>query len=194
MIILMSNSEINKRSAERIVNYYNVSNDFCFYPTDLLKLNHSKEPLFVIDLDANNNFQKYIVAVPFAIRLSVRAIASQVSDIYLLVSDVNIKSRLPSFAYHLAKNLNEKSEQPISVHIPTVLDHDVTLVVPPAKLEQWKIYGMSEQHLPENVADYNFAAWQKVKNKTLLWEGDDILQWLNDPQKTYTGIAYSWKE
>lgn len=194
MIILMSESEINKRCAEMIAKKYHISKDICHYPYELDKLTKSEEPLFIIDLDANSRFQTYMVAVPFAVRLCVREIATHLNDIYLLVSDINLDNRLSTFAYHLAKSLNEQTSQDIAVHVPAVLDHHATLVVPPLDSEQWRIYGIDDEHMPDNIENLTLDAWQKVKHKTLLWEGYDIQKWLDDPQKTYTGIAYSWPE
>lgn len=195
MIILMNESKLNKQCADIITQFYGIADqNILYYPLNFFSKSKQaqSEPLFIIDMDANGYFQENNAPDLLAMRLNVMEISNDINDIYLLVSDVNVNKKLPTFANRFAKALSQLEERTIEVHIPTSLNYDVTFVDPLHHLGKWQVYGIYKEELSNNSEKICLDTLQKLKNKMLLWEGDDILQFLNDPQKTYSGVSYVW--
>lgn len=189
MIIIMSDSEINQRSAESLSNNYDLVNHIYRYPFDEFFTVNRNEPIVVIDLDADSRFQNTVVPELFATRMIARKIFDESSDLYLLVSDITLDKSLQVFANKLTKDILKKTQRKVVIHIPTDFSHFGTLVVPPESGKHWKIYGLKSEDLL--VPNLSLNVLTQAKNKTLVWEGDDILQWLNLPEKLYTS-DFTW--
>lgn len=197
MIIIMNESRFNKHCAEIIAHYYGIaSQNILVYPLHFFsKTEHpQKEPLFILDLDTDGHFQENKIPHLFAMELNMREVMNNVDDIYLLVSDVNVNKRLSVFANRFAKELTQLEDRRIRVHILTSLNYDMTFVVAPDSERKWQLYGIYEEDFLSNNLNLNLDTLHNFKNKNLVWEGEDILQCLNDPQNTYYGVSYAWSK
>ncbi|MHB1949429.1 MAG: hypothetical protein ACYCQI_15105 [Gammaproteobacteria bacterium] len=191
MLIIMRDSKINQRSAEIIAKKYGLDTHIYRYPFDEFFTGNRNEPIVVIDLDADGHFQHTFVPEFFATRMSVRNMFDEINDIYLLVSNITLDKSLKVFATKLSNDILKKTQKKITIHIPVDFHHFGILVVPPENDEHWKVYGLNSNDL--RVSNLSLDVLAQTKNKTLIWEGDDILQWLDLPEMLYAA-NHSWSD
>lgn len=175
MLILMNKSDNNQKSAECIQTYHADAED--------------SSKCFVIDIE-QKFFKKNITPDQFATQLLNLKLPASIQDIYLLTSEIEKDHFLSVFAHHLSQVFSKNHHRKINVHIPTYLSKEMTLIVPPEGKNSWKIYGINRSDLPQS--DPSFNTILEAPNKQLIWEGNNIFEWMNDPQQTYNGIAYVW--
>ncbi len=174
MLILMNKNENNQKAAEYLQKIHADADD---------------KRYFVIDIE-QHFFKKNITPEEYAANLIESGLPDSIQDIYLLTSEITQDHFMAVFAHHLARCFAEFHHRTINIHIPSYLSCEITLIVPPIE-NQWKIYGINRSDLTH--AELSFATIFAEKNKNLIWEGSDLLEWMNDPQQTYSCKTYVWE-
>lgn len=164
MLILMDKTPINKLAAQYLLtNQLDSEND---------------TSCFIVDIE-QKFFKKNITPEQYAADLMKSGLPDFIKDIYLFTSEIEPNHFMAVFAHHLARCFAEFHGRKINVHISSYLSSEITHIIPPENNNgSWKIYGMSRENL---------------QSKKLIWEGKNILEWMNDPQQTYSGRAYAWE-
>lgn len=176
MLILMNQNTNNQRSAEFLQSNHLGSDD--------------QSHCFVIDIE-QQFFKKNITPEQFVTQLLESGLPDSIQDIYLLTSEIEQNHFLAVFAHYLSRIFAEHHRRMINVHVPTYLSCEMTLIVPSAENNHWKIYGINRSEVEQNDLSYeNILA---AKNKKMIWEGNNLLDWMNDPQQTYNGRTYTWE-
>lgn len=145
---------------------------------------------FVIDIE-QQFFRKNITPEQYAAELIKSILPHSIHDLYLLTSEIEQNHFMAVFAHQLSQALLELHHRKINVHIPTYLSCEMTLIVPAKENDPWKIYGINHSNL--NQTDLSYEKILAEKDKEIIWEGNDILEWMNNPQQTYNGSAYVWE-
>lgn len=177
MIILLKDNEINNLAAQalnKIAKHTGMSHTKYTYPFNPFKqftLSKNNQ-CFIIDIGENNLFQSLLNPEQFGIELINAKFPKTITDIYLVASEDTSHNSLIKFAHHLAKFLSKKAETEIFVHTVSEINYIQTNVS--IALGGWTICGMRDG------------------KKELLWEGQDILQWLSHPQRTFTGKNFKF--
>jgi len=201
MIIQMMETDLNRRAAEAM-QQGKAKQGIQYYPQiDLSDVRD--EELTIIDLEADGEFQKKLSPERFAAFLVKKRLGSTVKKINLIVSDVYpFESALFTFAAecHQALLALEKN---ISVCVVSDLNQALTLVCPPDHLnKKWQVFGVSSANYMADIAGkklsttteskevkskeaLNHAFYKGYQKKTLLWEGADLLDWLNKAERTF---------
>lgn len=145
-------------------------------------LSAAQEKLFILDLDAKDRFWRDIKPGAFANTLLNNGLPKTVRTLYFITSDVNKTHNLREFSRELIQVLQNENYQ-LSAYVPTDFNNDLTLLVAPGikNNNSWQVFGINDR--PKNV---NFSSLCKIKQKKLLWEGEDILEWLEKNEKKVT--------
>lgn len=168
MIIKLSESFLNKQCADLLVS-----------DSEAQSLNSS----YILDMD--NQFSLVTESSPkkFADYLIESGLSPDITNIYLIMQDINVNESLVVFAHNLASSFNQYYHRKVMVHTPSQLGYDFTLVVPPSKYGEWEVYGIKASSTTKQM---------DFQPKELIWHGADIIHYMNDSQHTYDGIAYVW--
>lgn len=174
MLILKENNEINQQTA-----HYLQANH----------LDSDTTKYFIVDIE-QHYFKKNITPEKFVAQLIQSKLPDSIQDIYLLTSEIEADHFLAIFSHHVSRIFSEKYKRKITVHVPTYLSCDMTLIVPDKEKNSWKVYGINRSDLTAD--EKSFDKLLLTKNKKSVWEGQDLLEWMNDPQHAYQGISYAW--
>ncbi|PWY54647.1 hypothetical protein DGG96_15940 [Legionella qingyii] len=175
MIVLMSNSKENRTAAtnlQQLTHFDVVTLD------QLTDLNKAKEPLLLVDVDANDKFLRYLEPVSFAKALLKQQLSAQIQSVVFLISDNNKHKNLFEFARPFLACLEQAFNHPVIAYIPSDLNYYATvLVAPEEQNSNWQVYGIDIEDFPKG-ASLNLELFQGIKGKHLLWEGPNILEWI----------------
>lgn len=154
------------------------------------KMNNLKDnQCFVIDIDASCGFSEF-TADFFARQLMQCHLPSTVKDIYMIVSDMKSHHAIMTFAQGLSIAFARDYQKKINIHVVSSLNFDVTLIVPSEKNNKWVVYGFDDtENSFESYDDANV-----IQNKKILFEGENILDWMDNNQRILNGINYVWSE
>lgn len=195
MILLMSDVEQNKKGGKQLIEQYSMKKHIVNYPHQLTSDNTINK-LYLIDLTGVHN--PYFTKTPreFANELIDMGLPSNITDIYLLISDLEPTKSLISFCNQLASAFKQYHDRQIFIHCPAKLGYEVTIVALSSN-NKWKIYGLYLDQIDpnkifkeNNQLDFDFI--DTINDKTLLWEGVNIDQYLSDAERTYNGESYVW--
>lgn len=146
----------------------------------------AEDKCFIVDIE-----QTYVTKKTTPEKFTSQLIiTNSIKDIYLLVSEITQRHSLVVFANLLARELAEHHDKQIKVHVISSLNFDITFLIPPNKnSKNWQVYGVN----PDNEIEHpTVAMLSKLAEKKLIWEGGDILDWMNSPQQTLSGVSYVW--
>lgn len=134
------------------------------------------ESCAIIDINDKNQLSKNILTPELLVEKLIQIkLPQSIKDIYLLVSEVSSEYPLSVYAHNLSKILSEKLHHQIKTHIVSSLNYDMSIINFSSEEPIWKVYGETNEQ------------------KTLLWEGDNILDFMNSPQQTFDGKAYVFR-
>lgn len=192
MILTMSDTALNRQLSIDLSKQYSLG-ELVLYPQ---KFVDKGSKLYIVDVSSNQNIYLNKTAKAFAAELIQMGLPDSVKDIYMIMSDLKSDQSLISFCNELAKAFTLYQHRKIAVHAPAQLGYDMTVVMP-AKNGKWQIYGLYDDGIiaskllqEKNQLDFDYI--HTINDKVLLWEGEDIQSYLNDPQKIYDGITYVW--
>lgn len=188
MILLISDEAVESMTANALTNLtQNKISDIAYYfknPSLKVAIEH----LVILDLRANGEFQAMFEAKIFAQRLHEMGLSRSIKTIDLLVSDIGsddeISDSIPQFAASLANTLQESFQIKVTVRIISDTNFRTTLLVPPSSdtNDEWLIYGINDSLQPQQM---NYKKLINYENKNILWQGKDIMTWLNHPQRNF---------
>lgn len=180
MIILTSNNETDKIAAESLANSYGPIYDFSHEWKKFT--GQTKDKCFIID--TRNEFGYATQLFPpelLASKLITYQLPDNVSDIYLLISE-NSEQFQSNYAHVLAKIFAKEYKRNFTIHTIASLNFDETIVKFIPNENKWKVNGK----LPSED--------NKKMSETLIWEGSDILEYMNSAQQTFTAKTYTWSD
>ncbi|CAM4453180.1 MAG: hypothetical protein LEGION0398_MBIBDBAK_00014 [Legionellaceae bacterium] len=174
--MLITLSEKIKITETELTKLKNLSTD------NITGLNPMDGALIILDVDAEDRFWKKIKPETFANTILEKNLPTTIHTVYFITSEVNKDHNLLEFATKLIEILKEKNVL-LTAYVPTDFNNTITFIVPPQKNKAslWQIYGINTR--PKTL---NFDNLNKIKNKTLIWEGENILKWLENEQKKIT--------
>lgn len=108
-------------------------------------------------------------------KLIQHELPQSMKDLYLIVSEVSSEYPLSVFAHNLSKILSEKLHHQINTHIVSSLNYDMSIINFSSEEPIWQVYGETNGKM------------------TLIWEGNNILDFMNSPQQTFDGKAYVFR-
>ena len=130
--------------------------------------------MILLDVDTDDKFTRYLDPTVFAETLIKNGLSKTVHTVIFLASDLNSERSLRTFSRELITKLQEEFKHEVTAYVPTDLNYIATLLVPPKKSSHdWQIFG-----LPSTPAESSLTLWKIIQDKTLLWEGADLLGWL----------------
>ncbi len=179
MIIIMQDSFTNKQYANLIIKKYELLDRVYVYPFDFsydVNVSAQDKKLIIIDLEKENILQLRQSSKLFTHELLRIGIPKKLTDVYFIVSDIHSVSKTVSFINYLASDLSAIYKRKILVHAPFQLNFEkIHIEVPLTEMESWRVHGVSSD------------------KKTIIWQGEDILKWLNDSNRTLSGVDYVWE-
>ncbi len=141
--------------------------------------NNNDKRLILLDLRADGEFQDLVDAEALADDFMEKQLPNSIKIIDLYISDLPAEVGLAEFGEKLANTFMQKYQREIYVRIITNIKHDCTLLVPPED-QLWKVYGLKNF---ANCPVMSLNTLTTVSTKTLLWEGKDLKEWLNNPKR-----------
>lgn len=182
MIILLKDSELNRKAGQILQQHYHLNQTVLVYPLlpELEVNSGAAERCFIIDLEEPSYFRTLLTPEQFAKDLASSKIISTVTDIYLVACENIAFEPVMTFAHRLAKFLSQYEKRKIAVHTLSEINYEETQIVLVPEKNSWEIYGIK--------------TIKGIRNKKLLWKGSEITDWFNDPQRTLTGITPVWSD
>ena len=178
MIITLSSSTLNKHCAALLAKQLHLTNVSDIFALAFNTVPPSSNSLFILDVDAQPILISRFKPEELAKYLIEAGLPRSIKHIYLIMSDIDRDNNLVTYAHELALNFSEYYQRKMVVHIPSQLSYDFTLLTCPSKSDLWEIHGFNKQ--------------QESQSPILLWQGIDLVGYMNDEQQTYTGISYAW--
>ncbi len=179
MILILNRTSANKQAAQYLSE--NLGMPVGFYPRQKLE-DVKGEHLILLDVSATGDVQKNLAGNFLADWLIENGLPPTIKTIDLYLSEVNTKTRVNTFAYHLQACLKDKYQRLITVRYASHPDYDYTLIIPPSDSHStlWQIYGFQkEASAPFNKTNLNSIT--AVADKNLLFTGKNLTDWLNKP-------------
>ncbi|RUQ88654.1 hypothetical protein [Legionella septentrionalis] len=176
MLLLLSPSTDNKQAANSLVQFINTEIILADQLTET-SLNDA-EPLIFVDVDADDKFLTYFEPQTLAALLLKHGLSGNTRTLIFLISDVNKQKNLYEFTHPMLLHLHNLLQQEIIAYIPFNPNYESIVLAPPAGAQKnWRVYGIPEWQKPE-FEQTDLAFFLSLKNKALLWEGENILHWL----------------
>lgn len=194
MIIIMKESEINRKAAEALMRIYNISNLYLYSDAILKMREDDSSYCIIIDFNDESHLAKNSISPQqFSAKLMAAGLPKTVKHVYLLVSEVSAEYPLSAYAHHFALNFAEVFQRKIAVHTVSSLNFEMSVLALSSK-ETWQIYGLRKENLPTAIEEASSELLPKINNKKLIWEGENILDYMQSPQQTFDGTAYVWSQ
>jgi len=176
MIFLLSDSILNQQCAALLATQLH-TNDIKIYPEISFSKTSQSDSLIIFDIDTQFSLASHFTAKKFADYLVQAGLPQEISNIYLIMQDMNADESLIAFSHQLARCFAQFHRRKMAVHVPCVLSYDMTLLFPAATSSAWEVYGINRND---------------VQAKKLIWKGEDLIHYMNDSQHTYDGISHVW--
>ncbi|CDZ78517.1 hypothetical protein BN59_02827 [Legionella massiliensis] len=190
MIIVMSRASINQEAAQILANGAVIQN----YPELDLEKNADEE-ITIIELKADGVLQTLLDPKLFANQLITAGLSQNVQRINFIVSDICMGHSMFKFAQEFCDSLKAKNIT-VSVQLAGDLNY-LTFLSPPGLTEHnWQVYGI---RIADYASDLNKMKFEPLPlslgensekktlshdflmtydKKKLLWEGEDLVDWL----------------
>ena len=190
MIIVMSYEDTRGEAAAKVLAKKTSQAMAHFNEVDFSQIKDEK--LILMDLRANGSFQDTFDGEVLAEKLHEQNLSLSVKVIDLYLSEIDLKTEfdntqnsLPRTAHRLTHRLKELGNYEIVVRIVTDLDHAYTLLVPPQVAGKWQVYGIHRGDMIPQGKPVTFEELYQHPKKEWIWEGDDLDEYLCNPQKLY---------
>lgn len=155
--------------------------------------NFSTEPaatrLFIIDLLRNDYFSETFFPELLAFELINKQLPPTVSDIYLLVTSLDDSIKTITWGNRLAAAFLQNHQRTIRVHVLAKLEYDSVKFGFSINDMEWKIEGINFVNSIPNSEELKID----YLDTQLIWAGNNIVNYLDNPEQICTGIAYGWR-
>lgn len=135
--------------------------------------NNTEDKLIVIDLKVPTKIEN--TSPELLVAKLIPLVTDKVKDIYLVTPELSRENLMSVYAHKLAAYFAEVYQIQLLVHIVSSLEFDSTLIS--MQEENFQIHGVSSS----------------TQTKKMIWEGQDILSYMDDPQRSFTGVSYVWE-
>lgn len=187
----MSDNWLNKQGAKYLAEQYQIEiiSEFSAH-----FINNKINRLIIMDIAGDAHLTSLKLEEELADELIRMGLPESCTDIYFLMSDIDPKKSLILFANILSTIFMKKHKRKIQIHVPSHIAYDVTLLLS-TTIGHWAIYGLQKENIIKELENYieDVDYLTKISNKKLLWEGKDILNYLENSRHTFTGISYAWE-
>jgi len=177
MIILNELNEANQRAGQ-FIRALNLEEEGTLYylsgPPCEKRLRDKN--CYILALNENLSLTQTTSVKDFAKALLKLRLPTSLEHIYLITSDLSTQHSLLPFASHLSLFFKEFYQRDLKIHVVCDLNYDLTILRPPSENSSWMIFGKQENSGQE---------------EKLLWQGENILQWFNDPQRVLSSKTYA---
>jgi len=176
-------NQINLDAAKKL-NTVVARQEVQFYPQ--LDFQHKPDQqITLLDLTADGEFQRLSHPELMGEILLKSGMGKKVKNLNILVSDISLAKPLFIYADELSHYLRDKGKL-MRVHVAGDLN-GCSIICPPTMHQlAWQVYAVPAKEClnqtmldkPDQKRDYQYYA--TLPNKKILWEGNDIMQWLED--------------
>jgi hypothetical protein len=194
MLLVMTQNELDKNAGIILSRFYD-DHELYYFTDWTVKLNgshHSK--LILVDVSDDSQIGKHkIIPEVLANKLMDLGLPESINDIYLVTNEYSSDNLLSVYAHELSRAFAQNFQRKIAVHVPSSLNFDISMVCYD-KENVFQIIGINNSKklkLPKKLTMKSVA---KIEEKEIIWEGNDILKWMDDPQQVFTEVSYVWAD
>jgi hypothetical protein len=178
LIISFFNALNNQKAIESLIRDHDDSEVISFPDFKFKSDSHNK--LMLISLNADGRFQMKIKPEVLTRKLLENGLPASVSEIEIIVSDIERDERLWDYALELGKAFLQAGRE-VTVKATRNIEGR-TLVVPPEKPgESWRVY-LLDLGLEDRTRDFNYYN-SLSQAKTLIFEGKTIQDFLDENEE-----------
>lgn len=191
MIIIMdSNDKLAATAAEQLAAVTREEVVFYHHTLDLSKVKDTK--ITFIDLRADSSFQDRFDANHFADKLCKDfKISLRVNTIDFLIAENQNDDSMIAFAETCVQRLKSEHKRE-DIKIRTFLDPtygNMLLTPPTGQHKKWQIHGLRNFTEANPAQRLNYQVLYASPSKELLWEGKNLEDWLNNPQRIHEATS-----
>ena len=129
MIFLLNDSILNQQCAALLADQLSVK-DIKVYPALSFDKSEKSDSLVIVDIANQFFLTSHFTPEKFADYLMQSGLPKEITNIYFIMQDMDTNDNLIVYAQDLAKYFLENHQRKMSVHIPSELGYDMTLLLP----------------------------------------------------------------